>query len=291
MERHDALDDDIRRSATLCRACLVKLDRTARIACNTAANHPSTAAGRGCRGSALARCSVSHPCHGSSPAACATRISSDRRGGTEDAYGCGMSVIRSRRGVRWVLNMSGFAAAIACSSGCAPAIAVHAAAEPSASFAHYRTFSFGPIEPVEGSSLRYGLSPASAARQRLIWPIVTSALLQKGYIPAAGVGDLTIRVGSGRRVVTVRETATAAGEVETPGGDYSEVEKSVVIDAFDATSGARVWHGSSGVEIGGDGTSAALLERVVTALFVSFPPCTDGRPVAPVARADEGARR
>jgi hypothetical protein len=84
--------------------------------------------------------------------------------------------------------------------------------------------------------------------------------------------------GSGRRTVAIHE----GSDVQSDGWlgndeNGSFVERSLVIDAFDATSGVRVWHGSSRAEIDPDHVSETLLERTVSALVDAFP---GAKPVA-----------
>jgi hypothetical protein len=49
------------------------------------------------------------------------------------------------------------------------------------------------------------------------------------------------------------------------------VEGALVIDAFDARSGVRVWHGSSRAEIKPDRVDEALLQTSVAEVLASFP--------------------
>jgi hypothetical protein len=118
------------------------------------------------------------------------------------------------------------------------------------------------------------MSSRSAEVQRRLRPLIVAALTQKGYAAAAGKGDFVIMIGSGRRVVTVREASPPEGdqsEFESPHFDYDEVDGALVIDAFDAASGLRVWHGSSRTEIAPQHVDQALLQRSVALLLASFP--------------------
>jgi hypothetical protein len=101
-------------------------------------------------------------------------------------------------------------------AACAQPSTVHTVSNPEASFDHYRTFSFGAAE---GLPRGYATSPWSAEMRRRIQPLIVAALTQRGYSLASGKGDLVIRFGSGRRVVTVQEATP-------PEGEQSEVEPS-----------------------------------------------------------------
>ena len=150
-------------------------------------------------------------------------------------------------------------------------VTVHTATNPGTSFEHYRTFSYGPPEdPARG----YVISAWSAAVRGRVQPLITAALDQKGYASASGTGDLVIRFGSGRRVVHVEEAEPQEGDqslLGMPAPEYDVVARSLVIDAFDATNGVRVWHGSSRAEIDPHRINEALLQTSVRELLASFP--------------------
>jgi hypothetical protein len=162
-------------------------------------------------------------------------------------------------------------ACIACLTAACDAVTVHAATNPAASFDRYRTFSFGaPEDPPRG----YLASPLSAEVRARVQPLITAAIHQKGYATASEKGDLVIQFGSGRRVVHVEKTQVREGDqslMQEPHFEYDVVEGSLVIDAFDATNGVRVWHGSSRSEINPDRVDEALLQTSVTELLASFP--------------------
>jgi hypothetical protein len=180
-----------------------------------------------------------------------------------------MRLIRSPRAVAAVLMLSLACSAVAL-AGCDP-VTVRAAKNPAASFDHYRTFSFGsPASPPRG----YVVSPWSAEVRGRVLPLIAITLEQKGYAPVQGKSDLVIQFGSGRRVVHVEDAQVREGDqslTQEPHFDYDVVEGSLVIDAFDATTGVRVWHGSSRAEVNPDRVDAALLQTSVTELLASFP--------------------
>ena len=66
--------------------------------------------------------------------------------------------------------------------------------------------------------------------------------------------------------------------VQEPHFDYDLVEGSLVIDAFDASNGVRVWHRSSRAEIHPDRIDERLLQASVTELLSSFPSAQARRP-------------
>jgi hypothetical protein len=151
---------------------------------------------------------------------------------------------------------------------CAESVSIHTAVNPSASFDHYQTFSFGPAE---GPPRGFTMSPRSAEVQRRLQPLIMAALVQRGYAPASGKPDFFILFGSGRRTVAIHETSGIGGDwlPDDENGDF--VEGSLVIDAFDGARGGRIWHGASRAQIDPDHVDDALLQRSVSALLASFP--------------------
>jgi hypothetical protein len=150
-------------------------------------------------------------------------------------------------------------------------VTVHATTNPAASFEQYRTFSFGaPESPPRG----YTVSPLSEEVRDHVQPLIAIALDRKGYTSASQRGDLVIQFGCGRRTVHVEEAQPREGDqslLGLPHFDYDVVEGALVIDAFDARSGVRVWHGSSRAEIKPDRVDEALLQTSVAEVLASFP--------------------
>lgn len=177
----------------------------------------------------------------------------------------------------------------AAAAGCSQQLSIHTAANPHASFATYRTFSFGPTEGPPGG---YQVSPRSAEVQRRLQPLVAAALTEKGYSLASGKADFYIKYGSGRRTVPVKvgndeprykefvnydESAVSPGwSADDETADF--VEGSLVIDGFDGATGGKVWHGASQAKIDPDHLDDGLLKRSVEALLASFPGATAARP-------------
>ena len=163
--------------------------------------------------------------------------------------------------------------------GCAEGVSVRTATNSSASFDRYRTFSFGPAEePPPG----YRKSSRSAEAYRRLEPIIEGELVEKGYAHVAELGDLIVEFGSGRRTVTAREVSSARVPDEQTA---DSVTWSLVIDAFDATTGVWVWHGVSRVETDSEHVDDALRERSAEALLASFPSRTIWSDWPPVTRS------
>jgi hypothetical protein len=192
-----------------------------------------------------------------------------------------MSVVRGRDAVRRarlehfgvatvILSLVCVGGAIS-AVGCADAVTIHAVTNPAAPFAQYRTFSLGAPEAAPRG---YRSSPFSEEVRGRVQPLIIEALNKRGYTAAPSKGDLVVRFGSGRRVVTVHQATPPEGEqseVGFPAQDYDEVEASLVIDAFDATSGVRVWHGTSRVDVGPDRVNQPHIQRTIEEMFASFP--------------------
>jgi hypothetical protein len=154
-------------------------------------------------------------------------------------------------------------------SGCAQNVSVRTATNPAASFDHYRTFSFGPAE---GPPRGYQPSSRSPEVQRLLEPLITAGLTQRGYASASGKGDLFIDYGFGRRAVVVHETSETPTASWLPDDENATfVEGSLVIDAYDASTGVRVWHGASRDQIDSSHIDNDLLQRSVKELMAAFP--------------------
>jgi Domain of unknown function (DUF4136) len=180
-----------------------------------------------------------------------------------------MRILDPQRAAMAVLWISMSCCAVL-SAGC-DQVTVRTASNPAASFGRYRTFSFGaPEAPPRG----YLASPWSPEVRGRVQALLMATLEQKGYVPAPDKGDLDIQFGSGRRLVHVEKTEPAEGDqslMQEPHFDYDVVEGSLVVDAFDAATGVRVWHGSSQAEIQADRVNRAVLKASVAELLASFP--------------------
>lgn len=96
-------------------------------------------------------------------------------------------------------------------------------------------------------------------------PIISAELVRKGYAEQRGPGhpDFVVRF--------------AYGYAEDPpfGGEeplFEMPEKSaIVIDAFDASSAAQVWHGTGQAEVDPDKNDDPLLETRIRRVLASFP--------------------
>ena len=175
----------------------------------------------------------------------------------------------------FVLTLVGSAACAAKNHDAAPALFttaananLHTAANPGASFEAYRTFSFGPFE---GAPNVYQTSVRSAEVQRRLQPFIAAALAQKGYVPAAGKGDLFVVFGSGVLDVSTDEISEIGAEWLPDDEDADFVDGSLVIDAFDGGGGHEIWHGASRANIDPDRIDDPLLQRSVRELLSSFP--------------------
>jgi hypothetical protein len=155
-------------------------------------------------------------------------------------------------------------------SGCDP-VTVRTATTPGASFARYRTFSFGrPEDPPAGNTV----SPWPEEVQKRVQPLIAGQLEQKGYTAVSAKGDLVLRFGSGRRVVHIQQAQVREGDqslAEEPHFDYDVVEGSLVIDAFDSRSGARVWHASTSAEVDPNRVDGPILARSVAEALARLP--------------------
>lgn len=145
---------------------------------------------------------------------------------------------------------------------------VHTAANPSASFDRYRTFSFGPSEeapPGHQTPVRF------AQMQRRLQSLIAAVLTQKGYVPASGEGDFFVMFGSSRREVSPHESSSIGMEWLPDDEDADFAEGALVIDAFDAATGGKIWHGATSANIRPDRIDDHRLRRSVQELLAPFP--------------------
>jgi hypothetical protein len=155
-------------------------------------------------------------------------------------------------------------------AGCAEPVTAHTATNPGASFDKYRTFSLGPVE---GPPRGYQTSGRSADIDRRLQPILAAGLVQRGYVQASdpAKADFFIMFGSGRRVVSERETSAVAQAWSPDDENADFVRGSLVIDAFDTTTRGRVWHGVARADLDPGRMDDALLTRAISDMFASFP--------------------
>jgi len=199
-----------------------------------------------------------------------------------------MRVIPSHRAAASTLLML-CALCAAPAGGCVEQVVIHTATNPAASFARYRSFSFGSAEAPPRGYTASAWSPEVRGR---VQPLITAALAARGYSATPESGDLVIRFGSGRRTVAIRESGDTGGDTWLPNDENgSIVERSLVVDAFDARTGVRVWHGSSSTEIDPDHVSQALLERTVSGLIAAFPLRSSGASEGRTALGFHGTAR
>jgi len=165
--------------------------------------------------------------------------------------------------------LSSVALAGAGTNGCTQQdLNIHTATNPAASFEQYRTFSFGPAE---GPPSGYQTSARVAEVRRRVLPLIAAVLTVKGYARAEGKGDFFVMYGSGTREVSLRDVSSASQEWLPDDESQDFVEGSLVVDAFESSSGVRIWHGASRAQIDPDHIDDALLGRAVTHLLASFP--------------------
>ena len=144
-------------------------------------------------------------------------------------------------------------------------------AAPHASFAKYRTYSFGIAEPPKPG---YEITPASLDVQRRLRPLVEGELKQRGYTASDANGDFIVKLAGGTGPVPSpapeRATATAIAR------------GFIGLDIYDAATGTQVWQGSAFAEIDPDKIDDSLLKLGVTHMLAGFPPKNgEGVPSAP----------
>jgi hypothetical protein len=149
----------------------------------------------------------------------------------------------------------------ACATTSSPTVLVHTDSGPVASFASYRTFGFGlaaaPPAPFQESA-------RSFAVERRVRSLVVAELVRKGYAEQPGPAhpDFVVTVASGY-------TSEDFSMGEAPLFETAELG-AIVIDVFDASSAAHVWHGTGETEVDPKRVSDQL-QAGVRRVLASFP--------------------
>ncbi len=154
---------------------------------------------------------------------------------------------------------------VTCGGVSAPALETTSASV--ATFDRYSTFSFESPVAITGG---YRESERTLPVQDRMTSLVAKALADKGYVNVPSDADLVVVLGAGEAEVTKtrRLTKTATGEREEfiliPAG-------ALVIDAYDARTHARVWHGVATGAVRAHGIDEERLAQVVDGMMGSFP--------------------
>jgi Domain of unknown function (DUF4136) len=161
-------------------------------------------------------------------------------------------------------------ASAAChTSASAPDRAVQTIGAASVPSARYRTFAFGLAEP---PAAPYALSERSFEVERHLEPFIVAELTKKGYALSEGSADFLVRFSAGNAEVPIPQP----GETEGNGGptEYAHVGE-LVIDAFDGSSRAQVWHGTAEARINPQGINERQLQAAVQQMLARFPARSD----------------
>lgn len=172
-----------------------------------------------------------------------------------------------------------FAATAACVSTRSPGLLVETESSAAASFAAYRTFGFGPAEAPPAP---FQVSARSFEVERRMRALISAELVRKGYAEQPGPGHPDFVIGF------------ASGYAREPpfGGEaplFEMPEKgAIVIDAFDASSAAQVWHGAGQAQVDPEKVDDPLLQTSVERVLASFPArSTNGLSSVASSRLDE----
>jgi len=150
----------------------------------------------------------------------------------------------------------------ACAATSSPTVRVQTDSSGVASFAAYRTFAFGlagtPPAPFQVSARSFEV-------ERRMRSLVASELVRKGYTEQPGPAhpDLVVTFATGYATEDVYEGEEPLTETVEKGA--------IVIDAFDASSTAQVWHGVGETEVDRERINDHLLQTGVQSVLASFP--------------------
>jgi hypothetical protein len=146
-------------------------------------------------------------------------------------------------------------------SASTPAPVVQTVGAASLPFAQYRTFAFGLAERPPPP---YAVSERSFEVERRAQTLIVGELTRKGYASSGqGKGDFLVRFSVGY------------AKADTPEG-YEGPKQSahlgeLVIDAFDGSSSAQVWHGAAEAQIDPQKINDSLLQTAVQQVLAKFP--------------------
>lgn len=145
---------------------------------------------------------------------------------------------------------------------------VSSVASPNASFASFRTFSFGLADPPRAG---YEVTSRSLEVQRRLRVVVQNALQERGFTEAADKSDFVVKLAAGSGMASnpspERTMAPALGFIG--------------INIYDSPSGTEVWQGSAFAEIDPAKIDDTLLQRGVDHMLDGF----RAGPAAGVAQA------
>jgi hypothetical protein len=132
---------------------------------------------------------------------------------------------------------------------------------PKADFAKYQTFTFGSANPPASG---YEITARSLEVQRKLAQLVQASLQNRGYQQTADNADLVIKISTGSGTLPREKVQRGNPAAEAPAGFIG-------IDAYEAASGAGIWHGSAFAEIDPEHIDERLLSRGVEDMLASFP--------------------
>jgi hypothetical protein len=158
----------------------------------------------------------------------------------------------------------------ACAATSSPTVRVKTDSSAVASFAAYRTFAFGlagtPPTPFQVSARSFEV-------ERRMRSLVAAELVRKGYTeqPGSAHPDLVVTFATGYATEDVYVGQEPLAETVEKGA--------IVIDAFDASSAAHVWHGTGETEVSPAKINDQPLQAGVHRVLASFPVRgAEGRP-------------
>jgi hypothetical protein len=156
-------------------------------------------------------------------------------------------------------------------TGCPPALRMPGRVQPDP-VRHYRTFAIAPgTGPLDG--YRRVTPPADA---RGYEETVAGVLEGRAYHrEAANAAELIIDVAVGETRAGRELSADVDGTgsqigIDDPDGAFNYTERAIIVDAIDAKTGDRVWHGTAPAPSGGT-LDAARRESAVRAILQDFP--------------------
>jgi uncharacterized protein DUF4136 len=159
--------------------------------------------------------------------------------------------------------------------GTASSSGAHVQTESSAgtTFATYHTFGFRPArrpaQPFEVSARDFEV-------ERRMRPLIVAELSRKGYAEQVGESkpDFVVAFASGYASVAPAGEYPNYGAASAPS---TEVEKNeIVVDAFDTSTDAQVWHGTAESKVNPEKIDDPLLQASVERLLAPFPARSSG---------------
>jgi hypothetical protein len=147
-----------------------------------------------------------------------------------------------------------------------------------ATFATYRTFG---VRPGRRPAAPFDVSARDFEVERRMRPLIVAELSRKGYAEEVGQAkpDFVVAFASG--YASVEAWQYGGSNYGASSAPSTEIEKNkIVVDAFDTSTDAQVWHGTAVSKVNPEKIDDQLLQASVQRLLAPFPARSAGSGLA-----------